>query len=128
MRDIVIKTIPHKEQRYDTIGDYWIDENNVLQFRVSEMDDASEWLVIMHELIEQFLTGQRGITGEVIDKFDMDYEKNRTEDSLEEPGDNQAAPYYKEHQFATAVERLLCTELGLDWNTYYEESLQTDDN
>ncbi len=34
--DIHIKTVPHKEQRYNTVGDYWI-EDRVIQIRVSEM-------------------------------------------------------------------------------------------
>lgn len=121
MRDIVIKTIPHNEQRYDTIGDYWIDENDTIQFRVTKMNDRYEWLVLMHELIEQFLTEQRGITNESIDEFDIEYEKNRTKKSLLEPGDDPNAPYYSEHQFATAIERLLCTELGISWLVYEKE-------
>ena len=31
-----------------------------------------------------------------------------------------AAPYYREHQFATCVERLLALELGVEWNKYDE--------
>jgi hypothetical protein len=31
------------------------------------------------------------------------------------------APYYRQHQIATAVERLLAVELGVDWGAYDRE-------
>ena len=61
---INIETIPHSDQRYPTVGDYWDDENGVIQVRVSDMKDwRYEALVVMHELIEMFLTKHRGIAG-----------------------------------------------------------------
>ena len=59
---INIETIPHGDQRYPTVGDYWDDENGVMQVRVSDMKDwRYEALVIIHELVEMFLTKHRGI-------------------------------------------------------------------
>lgn len=122
MKKIVIETIDNKDQRYPTIGDYYTDSDGVLQVHVSKMNDKYEFLVVIHELIEQFLTEQRGIRNKDIDKFDMEFEKNRTVDSLDEPGDDKKAPYHKEHQFASLIERLLCSELGVDWDAYIKES------
>jgi hypothetical protein len=39
----------------------------------------------------------------------------------EEPGDAVGAPYRKQHCIATAVERLLCAELGVDWDRYNQK-------
>lgn len=123
MRKIVIKTIPHSKQRYPTCGDYWIDKDDVLQVRVSKMNDKYEFLIAIHELIEQFLSEERGIKGKDIDAFDIKFEKDRAKGfhTDEEPGDDKTAPYYKEHQFATGIERVLANELEVDWNNYDTE-------
>lgn len=121
MRKIVIETISNEEQRYPTCGDYWIDSEGTLQVRVSKTTDSYEFLVVIHELIEQFLSEQRGIKGDDIDKFDMKFEMDRKlgKHTLdEEPGDDKNAPYKKEHRFSTAIERLLAHELDVDWNEY----------
>jgi len=48
----------------------------------------------------------------------MAYERNRREGDLGEPGDDPRAPYYREHQFASGMERLMAAELGVDWQQY----------
>ncbi len=35
-----------------------------------------------------------------------------------EPGDDPDAPYFKEHQFASIIERQMAYELGVDWQAY----------
>jgi hypothetical protein len=40
-----------------------------------------------------------------------------------EPGDDIHAPYYKQHQLATSVERMLTAELEVDWNAYEAANL-----
>lgn len=117
---IAIETIPHGAQRYPTVGDYWEDADGVLQIRVSEMED---WryviLVAVHELAEMMLTRWRGIPEEAIGEFDMEFERKRELGlAAGEPGDDPAAPYRREHFFATSVERLLAAELGVDWKEY----------
>ncbi|HEY2796717.1 MAG TPA: hypothetical protein VGK26_02405 [Thermoanaerobaculia bacterium] len=123
---IEIQTIPHHEQRYPTVGDYWDDEDAV-QIRVSEMDD---WryviLVALHEIVEAMLARYRGISEEAIGSFDMEFEKKREQALVRgEPGDAPDAPYRREHIFATSLERLLAAELGVDWAQYeaYVDSL-----
>jgi hypothetical protein len=119
MNKINIETIPHNQHRYETVGDYWKDENGIEQFRVSNMGNSDyEFLVILHELIEQKLTEKRGIKEEDITKFDEAYEANRKEGDDSEPGDDVNAPYRKEHFTATNIERIMAQELGVDWKTY----------
>ncbi len=123
---IEVETIPHHEQRYPTVGDYW-EEAGTVQIRVSEMHD---WryviLVAVHELIEMMLARYRGISEEAIGNFDMEFEAKREKGLVTgEPGDAADAPYRREHFFATNVERLLAAELGVDWAIYetYVDSL-----
>ena len=117
---INIETIPHGEQRYPTVGDYWDDPDGVVQVRVSDMKDwRYEALVAIHELIEMFLTKARDIPEQSISEFDIKFEKSREEGLVAgEPGDHVHAPYRREHFFATNLERLLSSELGVDWFEY----------
>lgn len=129
MQEIVIKSIPHDEHRYETAGDYWLDDEGIQQVRVSEMDnDDYEFLVALHELVELTLAKKRNIKEEDITEFDELYEESRkhkvpapcgcvpTEDS--EPGNDKHAPYFKEHQFATKIERLMAKQLKVNWEKY----------
>ena len=117
---INIQTIPHGEQRYPTVGDYWDDPDGVVQVRVSDMKDwRYEALVAVHELIEMFLTKARNIPEQDISEFDIKFERSREEGLVTgEPGDHVNAPYRNEHFFATNLERLLSSELGVDWFQY----------
>jgi hypothetical protein len=52
------------------------------------------------------------------------YERERSEDGHaigDEPGDDPRAPYYKEHFFATNIERMIAHEMGIDWNEYSQK-------
>lgn len=110
---IIIDTIPQEHQRYDTVGDWWLDPFGNLQIRVTEMKDKRHaQLIAVHELVEALLCMNDGITTEQVDAFD----KAHT-DSLE-PGDNPASPYRRQHNFATAVERMMCAAMNLDWFAY----------
>jgi hypothetical protein len=116
---IVIESIPHSQQAYETAGNYWRDDDGTLQIRVSQMrDDRYMLLVAIHELIEQTLCDRNGIGNEEIDSFDMAYEANRAQGDESEPGDDFNAPYYKQHQFATGFERILAAEMAVDWLEY----------
>ncbi len=116
MREINIKFIPHAEQRYVTVGDYWKDYNGNLQIRVSCLDNEDmENLIAVHELNEALLVYKRGISEEEITKFDIDFDEANREG---EPGDALDSPYRKEHFFATLAERLLCRELEVNWTEY----------
>ena len=77
-----------------------------------------EFLVAVHELIEQYLCKKRNIKEPDISAFDIEFEKNRQPGNEDEPGDDPSAPYRKEHFFATSIERLIAAELGVDWQEY----------
>lgn len=116
---IVIETIPHAEQRYETVGDWYYEPDGTLHIRVSELgDDRYNFLVALHELVEQELCKDRGITQDVVDAFDKKYEEQRVPGDDSEPGDNPVAPYAAEHCAATGVERLLASLLNVSWKTY----------
>jgi hypothetical protein len=122
MLNIQIKTIPHKKQRYETVGDYFIDKRGAVQFRVSDLgDDYKELAVILHELIEGFLCKKHGIKWQDIDKFDIAYEKRRKPGDLSESGDDPKAPYRREHRFAENIERQFIHECGIDWKKYNDQ-------
>lgn len=118
MRRILALTVPHDDQRYETCGDY-IEGHGVTTFRISDMaNEDSEALVLIHELIEYILCKKRGVSMEAIDKFDIEFERNRPEGNEDEPGHDPRAPYHKEHVFAEKVERLLAAELGVNWDDH----------
>lgn len=116
---IIIETIPHASHRYPTCGDWFRDSDGTLHIKVSEeIGDKFALLVALHELIEVTLCEERGMACEQVDKFDIAYEKTRAENDDGEPGDSPDAPYRKEHFFATSIERLMCAEMGIEWNKY----------
>jgi hypothetical protein len=118
MLNINIKTIPDSEQRYDTIGDYY-KKDGIDEIKVSNMSRREyEFLVAIHEMVEQFLCENRGITDEEITKFDVEYEAKRIEGDDTEPGEDIHAPYHTEHMFSEKIERLLAEECKIDWNDY----------
>lgn len=110
---IIIETIPHKDQRYPTVGD-WQFLGDELLIRVSEMGDwKKEALVGIHELVEALLCKSRGITQEEVDKFDMAY-KGADMD----PGNDPHAPYNEQHFIASTFEESLQEDLSVDEEDY----------
>lgn len=132
MKDIVISTIEHKKMRYDTCGDYF--ESTCLvgnkkkkynQIFVSKLSSPDlEFLIAVHEMIEQYLCEKRGIKEKDISSFDVEFEEDRKKGKHtpeDEPGDDKKAPYRREHFFAINIERQLAHELGVDWTDYEKE-------
>lgn len=126
---IEYKIIPHKRQRYDTVGDYFKKAGR-WTFRVSRMEDERYMvLTFLHEIIEFFMCRTLKIPLEEIDRFDIEYEKARQSGVkvapckcafFEEPGDDPHAPYHKPHEVANHCERLICEALGIKWEQYCE--------
>lgn len=118
---INIQTIPHAKQRYETVGDYWV-KDGVLEIRVSELPDwRYELLVAIHELAEYYFCKNDGVSERSIYRFDVKYENARARGkytSDQEPGDDPDAPYTKQHQFATIIERTAAMALGVSWGKY----------
>lgn len=116
--NIQIKIVDHKEQRYDTCGDWQVSSEGLL-ITVSRLGDTySEICVAIHELVEAVLCMRHDVSQFDVDKFDQQYEFRRKYGDTSEPGDSPLAPYNKEHFFATNIERQLTHELQLDWTTY----------
>lgn len=119
MKILSIEIIPHKEQRYDTAGDYWWDGDECLQIRVSSLPDRRMIQAIaIHELVEAWVCKWLGIEEDAIGAFDVGYEAHRAAGNVEEPGDDPASPYHLQHGFATAAERIYCAAVGLNWKRY----------
>jgi hypothetical protein len=115
MISIRIETIPHHDQRYDTVGDWQADNTGCLRIRVSDMNNWHyEALVAIHELVEAVLCSHGRITQEIVDKFDFSYKGGG------EPGDDPRAPYSGPHCIATGVERILAAVMGVSWSRYEE--------
>lgn len=112
-----LDTIPHVLQRYNTAGDWVYDRavygEDELVISVSEMQNwRYEALIAVHELVEAILCREANVSEKEVDDFDKAWE------GFGEPGDSPKAPYYRQHQIATVVERLLAAELGVDWVKY----------
>lgn len=124
MLDIRIHTIPPEQHRYDTCGDWLYDE-----IRISDLDNSThETLVALHEFTEMAWCKRYGIDEEDVTAFDMAYEETRRLElpppcgckHMDEPGDDPHAPYYRGHQLATIVERMVAHDLGINWQQYNE--------
>jgi hypothetical protein len=130
-----IRTIPHEDQAYDTVGDYEYvmhgkPESHIEVFVSNLGDERMEFLVAIHELIEAGLMHFAGIPLRASTDFDIEFEAARNIEggSFEfrrrrypgdaEPGDSPDAPYKRQHTIATAAERMLAAELGVDWHEY----------
>lgn len=121
--NIQIQTIPAEKQRYDTLGDWFhvklayqpigTEPKERAMIRVTDLGDVRyNFLIAFHELIEMVLCEQRGISSSDVDNFDLAFEGRG------EPGDHPAAPYFREHQIAMMMEKLMANELGVDWDEY----------
>jgi hypothetical protein len=121
---ITIESIPHASQRYPTCGDWEVMPDGTLAIRVSEeMGEDSCVLVALHELIEAKVAMRRGVTVKEVDDFDKEFEiRHRKGNTLDgertdndEPGDDPLCPVFREHQFATAIEGLVCAMMEVPW-------------
>lgn len=126
---INIEVIPHAQQRYRSAGDWWVDDEGVLQIRASAMKNPRySNLVILHELIEvlvETIKRQDSLVPpkylvNLTDKFDQLYEEKRPEDdNTSEPGYDNACPVYQGHMVASAVEHLAAMLMAaVDYNDY----------
>ena len=119
--NITIKVIDNDQHREGITGaDWYVDKNGDLQIRVSKMSDPRyEMTLALHELFEAVLCHFSGVTHQQVDAFDIPYEK--THDKKCNAGDEEAAPYRREHMFATAAERIMAGELNVNWIEYEQE-------
>ena len=110
---VEITSIPQAQMRYSSLGDYVRTADDALYIKVQEFPDwRYEFLIALHEFIEEALTKQRGIAEPDIKAFDEAHL------DADDPGMLPDAPYHKEHLFADAVERIMALQLGVDWAAY----------
>jgi hypothetical protein len=122
------KVIPHKKQRYDTVGDYFLKKGRRF-FRLSRMPDKPHPItVFLHEMIEFFLCRVLGISMKEIDRFDMEYELAHSGPVCpiqapcgrrwyEEPGDNPHATTINSC-YSDSLRAIDCEALGVKWSEY----------
>ncbi len=126
MPSLLVYPIDHKNHRYPTVGDWipFLDGKDCIRLdvRVSKMNNADyEFMVAVHELIEAYLCLREGITDAEVSDFDIKFEQDREvgkHSSTAEPGNHPKAPYRRQHKFATKIEKLICRQLGISWETY----------
>ena len=108
-RKIIIEYIPHKSQRYPTVGDWFI-RGSTLFIKVSdEMGFISGLAVAFHEIVEAVLCIITGVSQKEVDDYDMLHSE------YDEPGNHKDAPYHKQHMSATIMEKLICKTFRLTW-------------
>lgn len=123
--NISIKTVPESEMRPEVNGaDWYFDGQGDLQVRVSPLSDwRREALLGIHEAVEAIMCKHNGVSQQAVDAFDLEYDKTHTFDV--NAGDDPQAPYVREHCLATAIERILCAELEVNWEQYDRELAET---
>lgn len=129
---IIIETIPHDQQRYNTCGDWQFTDPNTLHIKVSEMQnngqirhEIMEAVVGLHEAVEALMCTMDDVTEKEVDAFDKDelYQKECKELDIE-PGDHPKSPYKQQHSLATGIERILCAAFGIDWFEYENQLIE----
>ena len=116
---ITIVEPKHMRPEVDGVDWFWTPAGD-LEVQIAPMSDwRYEMLLAVHELTEAIMCKHNGVSQKQVDEFDTEYDK--THDTDCNAGDDPAAPYKREHCFATAIERILCAELGVDWKHYDDE-------
>jgi hypothetical protein len=106
---IIIEARPQDQMRYDTLGDWYYDEAGDLRIDVvgeCPVHDVQAFLYAFHELFEAVACRHAGVTQEMVDEFDLNYQGDG------EPGDDPAAPYREQHRPASVLEVLAANYLG----------------
>jgi hypothetical protein len=123
MMEISIKSRRPDQMRYKTCGDYYYVGSKMFLDVCDQKNEDMNFLIMIHELIEEHLTKRSGITEPVIMAHDLMFEKEREEgkhDEFAEPGEDPRSPYRDAHLFAEGIEKQICEKMGIDWNEYNE--------
>lgn len=116
-------TQPYSKMRYPTIGDYKYKLGQEwFKFFIAKTGKIDfDMAVFQHEFFEAFLCWKHGIKEEDIIKFDLMFEEEKKQgfhNEDDEPGDDPRAPYYHEHQGATAMEKMFLKLTNNKWKDY----------
>jgi hypothetical protein len=111
---IHIEIIPLEDMYMDYHGDYWWEKDGTLQIRCSRYpNEIQEIGTIDHEMLEAWKLKVKGVSVKDVEKFDKEHEDH------DDPGCLPDAPYHKEHMESMQHEKLLCEQMGFDWDKYY---------
>jgi hypothetical protein len=111
-----LEVLPWKKMRYLTTGDYYKTKREWKIVAADTGNSDYNFLILIHELIELYLTQKRGIAEPKIKKFDEWFERQKTKGRFKNilsPGRHPKAPYKREHMFAAKIEDLIRKELGV---------------
>lgn len=118
--DIHIKVDASEIRPPFTGADWWFSENGDLQVRVAKLSsEKRELLLAVHETLEAILCHFDGVTHEMVDVFDSEYDRTHASDL--NAGDDPLAPYARQHSFATATERMMAAYWNENWLEYDKE-------
>jgi hypothetical protein len=116
IKSINIRIIPKEEMRpayQDGWGDYWIDDDGILQIRAVLMPNVMfSHYIILHEYMEAIRCYRDGISLESIEKWDIEHPDH------DDPGSMPDAPYHKHHMNSLMIEAVACLQDGYTWNEY----------
>ena len=118
-----LKIEPWKKMRYLTAGDYFKTKDGWKIVTADMGNSDYNFLVLIHELIELYLTQKHGVTEPRIKKFDEWFEHEKSKGKFKKilsPGRHPKAPYKREHMFAVKIEDLLRKELGVSRKKQWE--------
>ena len=120
---IQVHIIKHEDQRYPTVGDWVFGEdqpakmhNLLVSVSQTGNQDYND-LVAVHEIIEAILCKANGVSDENVTNWDRDHIDHP------DPGSIPGCPYYHEHLVAEVIEKIVASELQVDWQEY-EEALE----
>lgn len=108
---------PPKKMRYPTTGDYYKIKDGWIIVGADLKNHDYNFLTLIHEFVELYLTQRHGISEPRIKEFDEWFEKERDKGRFKKlfgPGWHPKAPYRREHLIASKVEKLLANELGVN--------------
>lgn len=116
-----LKVWPAEKMRYLTTGDYIKNKTSWDIISADFQNPDYNFLTMVHELLELYLTQKNKISDKKIMKFDVWFEKEKAKGKFKKfpsPGWHPKAPYRHEHIFAHKIEMLLAKELGVNKNKY----------
>jgi len=118
MKEIRMRVVDHQSQRYDTLGDYW-KEDDTWYITVSDLGDwRYNFSILLHEFIEFAIIQHKGIPENEVIEFDLSVLKDSK--YAEDPGFDPKAPYHREHVLADTVERLISMFLDFEVSEPWE--------
>lgn len=110
-----INLIKHSDQRYNTVGDWYTTETDEIVINVSDSgNNDTNFLVTVHELIEQYLCERHNISATTVDNWDTSHP------DAKDPGSLPGCPYGLAHGIALSIEKYLSSILGMDWKAHEE--------